>query len=422
MFDKGIQILRSNGYKVLVVTGLCLVASALPGNAELPAVKFRSVYPELTFDRPLRMEEPNDGSGRVFVVEQKGRIVIAPKGSQETKEFLSIVDRKPFASNEEGLLGLAFHPQFRSNGKFYIYYNQQNPRRSVISEFKVSATDPNKADLTSERKLLEVEQPYSNHKGGNIIFGRDGFLYIGLGDGGLANDPHNNGQNTAALLGKILRIDVDSRTNIVVGKHPTSLEYGIPSDNPFANRKYGVRGEIWAYGLRNPWRWSFDRETGALWVGDVGQDLWEEVDVVVKGGNYGWCVREAFHPFKPQPEGARYNEPVIEYPHTPAILSESKFPKHGMGTSITGGYVYRGKKFPALKGVYLYADFTLGSIFGLRYENSKVTEYGTLLSQPKNIASFAEDLDGEVYALAFDGKIYAIETTGEKAESHVPQE
>lgn len=424
MFEKRFQNIGSNSLKALVAAGVCLVATALNSAAELPAVKFRSVFTKLTLDRPVRMEEANDGSGRFFVLEQKGRIVIVPKGpdGKETKEFLNIVDRKPFASNEEGLLGLAFHPHFKTNGRFYIYYNQQNPRRSVISEFKVSTSDPNKADIASERKLMEVEQPYSNHKGGNLTFGRDGFLYLGLGDGGLANDPHNNGQNTAALLGKILRIDVDSRTNIVFRNHTTSLEYGIPSDNPFVKWKYGVRGEVWAYGFRNPWRWSFDRETGELWVGDVGQDLWEEVDVVVKGGNYGWNVREAFHSFKPGPEGARYIEPVIEYPHTPAILSQSKFPKHGIGASITGGYVYRGEKFPALRGVYVYADYMLGSIFGLRRENGKVTEYGTLLSQPKNISSFAEDLDGEIYALAFDGKVYAIETTGEKAESHVPQE
>ncbi|MDB6056329.1 MAG: hypothetical protein JWO95_173 [Verrucomicrobiales bacterium] len=423
MFDSQFRNVGYKNFRQILAAGVCLFA-AISSRAELPAVKFRSVFPEATFDRPLRMEEANDGSGRFFVPEQKGRIVVVPKGSdgKQTSEFLNIVDRKPLASNEEGLLGVAFHPQFRTNGLLYIYYNQQNPRRSVISEFKVSATDSNKADMASERKLLEVEQPYPNHKGGQVTFGPDGFLYIGLGDGGAGNDPHNNAQNTAVLLGKILRIDVNSRTNIVTGKHTNSLQYGIPSDNPFANRKYGVRGEIWAYGLRNPWRFSFDRETGELWVADVGQDLWEEVDVIVKGGNYGWNVREAFHPFKPEPEGARYIDPVIEYPHTPTLLPESKFPKQPIGTSITGGYVYRGKKFPTLRGVYIYADFTLGTIYGVRVENGKATEYGTLLSQPKNIASFAEDLDGEVYALAFDGKIYAVEPTGEKAQSNIPEQ
>jgi glucose/arabinose dehydrogenase len=422
MFDTVLQKHIFKNFGRIFAAGVCLIIST-DLRAELPAVKFRSVFPELTLDRPVRMEEANDGSGRFFVLEQKGRILVVPKGSdgKQTNEFLNIVDRKPLVFNEEGLLGLAFHPHFRTNGLLYIYYNQQNPRRSVISEFKVSATDSNKADMASERKLMEVEQPFPNHKGGQLTFGPDGFLYIGLGDGGSMNDPHNNAQNTAALLGKVLRIDVNSRTNIINGKHTNSLEYGIPSDNPFANRKYGVRGEIWAYGLRNPWRWSFDRETGELWLADVGQDLWEEVDVIVKGGNYGWNVREAFHPFKPEPEGARYKDPVIEYPHTPTLLSESKFPKQPIGTSITGGYVYRGKKFPALRGVYIYADFTLGSIYGVRAENGKATEYGTLLTQPKNIASFAEDLDGEVYALAFDGKVYAVEPTGANAQSYVPE-
>jgi glucose/arabinose dehydrogenase len=388
----------------------------MTSNAELPTVKLRSVFPAATFDRPVRMEQVNDGSGRFFVVEQKGRIVVVANGSDgaQTSEILNIVDRKPSASNEEGLLGLAFHPRFRTNGLFYVYYNQPNPRRSVVSEFKVSATDSNKVDMASERKLMEVEQPYPNHKGGQVSFGRDGFLYITLGDGGLGNDPHNNGQNTAALLGKILRIDVDSRTNIVVGKQTNSLEYGIPAGNPFFGMMYGVRGEIWAMGLRNVWRFSWDRETGTMWAGDVGQNLWEEIDVIVKGGNYGWCVREGFHPFKPGPEGAGYIDPVIEYPHQPKLLEGAKFPKHGIGTSVTGGYVYRGKKFPALRGIYIYADYTLGTIFGLRYVDGKVREYGTLLSQPKNISSFAEDLEGEVYALAFDGKVYAIEDSGNR--------
>src|SRR5882672_208515 len=272
----------------------CIVAfstlnlSADSGPA-LPALELQRAFPELTLDRPVRMEESPDGSGRFFILEQAGRISIVPKGGdgKVTKEFLNIVDRKPYVENEEGLLGLAFHPQFRANGLFYVYHTQHDPRRSVISEFKVSATDPNKADLASERILLEVPQPYGNHKGGQVSFGPDGFLYLALGDGGSAFDPHGNGQNTAALLAKILRMDVNSRTTVGRNQDRHELPYGIPRDNPFVkeNEKYGVRKEIYAYGLRNAWRYSWDRETGMMWAGDVGQAEWEEVDIIVKGGN-----------------------------------------------------------------------------------------------------------------------------------------
>ena len=374
----------------------------------LPKVELERVLPELKLDRPVWMQEIVPS--RFHIVEQRGRILSVSKTSNgvESTEFLNIIDRKPFEDNEEGLLGLAFHPGYETNRLFYIYYTGHNPRRSIISEFKIGAAD--KADLTSERVVMEIPQPYGNHNGGQISFGPDGYLYITLGDGGAGNDPHNNGQNMAALLGKILRIDVNTRTTL--DKRP--LGYGIPKDNPFVNLPFGVRPEIWAYGLRNVWRFSWDRETGDLYAGEVGQNLWEEVNIIVRGGNYGWCVRESFHPFKPGPREGKYDEPIAEYPHNPQIASQSPFAHEGFGLSITGGYVYRGAKQSALRGVYLYGDYSLGSIFGLVYKNGKVTDQAILLQQPKNIMSFAEDREGELYLLAQDGGIYHIVASAKK--------
>ena len=378
-------------------------------------------------DRPVWISEAPDGSGRLFIVYQDGKIFIVKKGSDgsDAKEFLNIENRQPHFSNEDGLMSIAFHPGFKTNQLFYVYYNQKNPAdqhtqpqnypfRSVISEFKVSATDPDKADLASERILLQVQQPFSNHKGGQISFGPDGYLYIGLGDGGQGDDPFGSGQSTSTLLAKMLRIDVNTRSTAGSGKNKHELQYGIPSDNPFVNEPdmgdAGARREIFAYGFRNPWRYSWDRQTGDLWVGDVGQNLWEEVDLVTKGGDYGWCVREGAHHFKPGPPGAQYIDPIIEYPHKPNLQSQAMFPDHSIGLCVIGGYVYRGKQFPALEGIYIYGDYNLGTIWGLRYDKAaqKVTAHGTLLEQKKNITSFAEDADGEVYVLTQDGQIYSI--------------
>jgi glucose/arabinose dehydrogenase len=395
------------------------IASAQP----LPEIELKPVFPGLQIDRPVWMSEAPDGSGRFFFVGQAGKIMVVKKDSDggDAKEFLNIEDRHPYFENEDGLMSIAFHPGFKTNGLFYIYYTQKNsedqnlkpqnyPFRSIISELKVSASDPDKADLGSERILLEVPQPFWNHKGGELAFGPDGYLYLGLGDGGLGGDPFGSGQNTSTLLAKILRIDVNSRTTSDVnGRNPHPLPYGIPSDNPFVNEK-NARHEIYAYGLRNPWRYSFDRQTGDLWAGDVGQDLWEEVDLITNGGNYGWSVREGAHHFKPGPAGAQYIDPVMEYPHKPNLLSQSLYPDHSIGLCVIGGYVYRGQKYPSLDGVYLYCDNSLGTIWGFRYDRvaQKITTQGTLLKQKKNIFSFAEDLDGEVYVLTQDGQIYTI--------------
>jgi len=372
--------------------------------ASLPKMELKPLWTNVAIQRPIWLCEAPDGSHRKFVVEQRGRILILPEDQNVTNAtvFLDISDRKSYASNEEGLLGLAFHPRFNSNGKFYIYYSPQNPRRTVVSEFQVAKDDPNRANLASERVLFEQPQPYPNHKGGCIVFGPDRFLYVSLGDGGSANDPHENGQNLKTLLGKIIRIDVDSRNG--------SLGYGIPRSNPFVGKGGGVREEIWAYGLRNVWRFSFDRQNGELWAGDVGQNKFEEVHLITKSGNYGWNWREGFHAFKTNgvpPADAKFVDPVIEYPHLPAYDTNNL---HGPGLSITGGYVYRGKKLPALRGAYVYADFSMGTIWALRQKNGKVVESAALYSTPKGtvpktVSSFGEDLSGELYVLVFEGTV-----------------
>jgi len=410
-----------------LLTFVVLVFAGASWAQPLPKIALQQVFPKLADERPVWMSEAPDGSHRFFVVYQTGKILVVKKGSDggDAKEFFNIEDRDPKAGgeNECGLLSLAFHPGFATNGLFYVYYNQKNenqnsrplnfPIRTVISEFKVSADDADKADLKSERIILQVPQPFGNHKGGELCFGPDGYLYLGLGDGGNGGDPFGSGQSTATLLAKMLRIDISAPSTVGHGRLQRQLQYTIPSDNPFVKEpdiNSGARKEIFAYGLRNPWRYSFDRETGDLWAGDVGQDLWEEVDLITNGGNYGWSVREGAHHFKPGPPGAQYVEPVMEYTHQARLQSQGMFPDHSIGLCVIGGYVYRGKKFPALDGVYVYGDYNLGTIWGFRYDRDahKVTAEGTLLNQKKNIFSFAEDLDGELYVLTQDGQIYSI--------------
>ncbi len=356
----------------------------------LPKVKSYGIakaFEKLRFSRPLFLTYAPDGSDRIFVVEQPGRILVFPNDPKvkSYKVFLDI--RKKVSSyGEEGLLGLAFHPRYRDNGYFYIYYSAPKPRRSVVARYQVSKGDPDRADPNSEKILMEIAQPYSNHNGGMMAFGPDGYLYISLGDGGAAGDPHNNSQNLKTLLGSILRIDVDNRG---AGKN-----YAIPPDNPFAGRK-DARPEIWAYGLRNVWRFSFDRFTGRLWAADVGQDRWEEVDIIVKGGNYGWRVMEGNQCYNP-PKNCNKSGFI-----PPVVVHNRKEAR-----SLIGGYVYRGSSLKSLFGAYIYGDFITGNTWALFYDEKKVVKHFLLVSTKRNISSFGEDRDGELYFTAFDGYIY----------------
>ena len=394
-----------------MVSALFALAIPFTALAEIPQLKLVNAYPNLKVKRPLWMQQLPDG--RMFLLEQRGKVYLLPKNAngKSTKLFFDIEKRKPYVKDEEGLLGMAFHPKFAKNGKFYAFYSAHKPLRSVVSEFRVSKGDHNKIDITTERKLLTIQRPFWNHDGGCILFGPDGKLYITHGDGGSREDPNDNGQNLGTLRGTILRIDVDAPT--------AARPYGIPGDNPFVNRK-GARGEIWAYGLRNVWRMSFDRETGNFWAADVGQDYWEEVNLIIKGGNYGWRTREGFHE-SPSKKGGllttkhkhpeKLLDPVIEYPHTPGLAKKSKFDQHSHGLSITGGYVYRGRNIPALRGAYVYGDYKIGTVWAFKQSGGKVTEYKQVIGPNpiRLIASFAEDNAGEQYLLGFEGKIYRLE-------------
>ena len=355
----------------------------------LAEMDLRRVFATSRFTRPVYLTHAGDGSGRVFVVEQPGTIRALGEGLDRL--FLDLRARVNDDPNEAGLLGLAFHPRYAENGRFFVYYTYGN-LYSRFSEFRVS-TDPNVADPASERVLLEVKQPAGNHNGGQLAFGPDGYLYIGLGDGGGADDQYRNGQNRTELLGDILRIDVDHTQG--------ELEYAIPADNPFAGNTEGWREEIWAWGLRNPWRFSFDRLTGQLWAGDVGQNKWEEVDLIERGGNYGWNRMEGFHCFNPAVncDTTGIELPIVEY-------------SHNEGKSISGGYVYRGTRLTGLAGVYVYGDYVSQQIWGLRYDQGQVSQQRLIAQSPSPITSFGEDEAGELYVLGIDGRLYTFEERG----------
>ncbi len=381
---------------VLGVFGLtaCITAAVQPAQPLDPcSVQFPTTVPQLElqkladgFTRPVYVTHAGDGSGRLFVVEQSGRILIVRDGRTLSTPFLDIRDRVE-SGGEKGLLSVAFHPKYRENGRLFVNYTgrRKGILKTIIAEYRVSPTNPDVADR-AERVLLEIEQPFENHNGGLNKFGPDGFLYIGMGDGGGAGDPFNFAQNLESLLGKFLRMDIDHEP------------YAVPQDNPFVGRE-GARPEIWAYGLRNPWRFSFDRCTGRLFAGDVGQDRIEEIDLIEKGKNYGWRIMEGSQCFDPpslcNTQGLEL--PIAEYDHS-------------LGCSVTGGYVYRGRQYPALIGHYLFGDYCSGRIWALTEDSAGRWTMRQLIDSPLSISSFGEDELGELYVVHYGGAIYRVTT------------
>ena len=336
------------------------------------------------FVAPVGLEAPDDGTGRLFVIEQGGTIRVIQNASVLPTPFLNVAPLIE-SGGEKGLLGLAFHPDFGANRRFFINYTRRAglQLQSVISEFSASNVNPNQADAASERQLLIVNQPFDNHKGGQLAFGPDGALYIAFGDGGSGGDPFGNGQNVLTLLGKILRIDVD-------GPFAPGKQYAIPADNPFALG--GGLPEIWAYGLRNPWRFSFDRATGRLFAGDVGQDSFEEVDLIVNGGNFGWNIMEGNHCY---PSGSSCSPaglvlPIAEYAHDAAG-----------GTAVIGGFVYRGSLIPAITGDYIFGDLSSGRIWGLQEVSPGTWRQTLLLTHNLTASAFGQDSAGELYLVDY---------------------
>ncbi|MCB9450511.1 MAG: PQQ-dependent sugar dehydrogenase [Anaerolineaceae bacterium] len=355
-----------------------------------------SVYQLVTvaqgFHRPILVTNAGDGSGRVFVVQQSGRVRILKGTGYLEPPFLDLAQMiSPSAGSitysEQGLLGLAFHPNFAENGQVFVDYTDLNGN-TVVARYMVMADDPNQVDPTSAQILLQVQQPFANHNGGYLAFGPDGYLYVALGDGGSAGDPYGNGQNPSTLLGSILRLDVDS-----------GEPYSIPADNPYINQP-DFAPEIWAWGLRNPWRYSFDRATGDLYIADVGQSLYEEVNFQpadsAGGENYGWNIMEATHPYSGAPIPDGLVSPFFEY-------------SHGPGCSVTGGYVYRGDALPDLQGVYFFGDWCSGYIWASYRDETEVWHTDVFMQGVGNISSFGEDENGELYVVDYRGIVSRLE-------------
>jgi len=336
------------------------------------------------FQQPLAATNAGDGSNRVFITEQGGKIVIFESGKVLEQPFLDISSLTA-AGGERGLLSVAFDPKFKTSGRLFINYTDQNGN-TTIARYTVSSANKNLVDPKSAKVLLKIEQPYANHNGGQLEFGPDGMLYVGMGDGGSGGDPQNWAQNTGVLLGKLLRLDVSGDGAVA------------PKDNPLVNRD-GAKPEIWAYGLRNPWRFSFDRKTGDLWIGDVGQNKLEEINFQAassKGGeNYGWRLKEANSCFNPSSgcEKLKLTDPVFQYDHS-------------KGVSVTGGYVYRGVNVPELEGKYVFGDFGSGLIWTTTRDSSGKFSTKELMKTDYAISAFGEDEAGELYLIGYDGTLY----------------
>jgi len=338
------------------------------------------------FTQPVHVTHAGDGSGRIFIVEQAGRIRILDNAAVLPTSFLDLASITPprlIAGGEQGLLSVAFPPGFAAKGHFYVNYTRAPDGATVVARYHVSAGDANVADPASEEVILTIPQPFANHNGGQLAFGPDNNLYIGTGDGGSGGDPQNNGQSPGALLGKLLRIDVESG----------AVPYAVPPDNPFVGVA-GFRPEIWALGLRNPWRFSFDRGTGDLYIGDVGQGTFEEIDFQAAGDligrNYGWNIMEGESCYPPGTVGCNrtgLSLPVFVY-------------DHALGCSVTGGHVVRGSAFPSLQGVYLFGDFCSGRVWGIR-KSGAAWENAVLAITTMNITTFGEDETGNVYVVNF---------------------
>jgi glucose/arabinose dehydrogenase len=414
---------RASKLMFLAATGILFYALAQPEQTVRGKPSSQAVWPNISLTQvagglnaPDYLTNAGDNSGRIFVVEQSGVIRIVHNGNLLTKPFLDISDRVRF-NGEEGLLSLAFPPDYNQKGYFYIYYTRKGETNNQVSRFHLSS-DPNMADPNSEQPILTLNHPtYTNHNGGLLAFGPDGYLYIGTGDGGGGGDPFRNAQNPGSLLGKLLRIDTEyawgqtpAGSNlfflpILLNKNQMAASpgYKIPADNPFISQS-GARPEIWALGLRNPWRYAFDRQTDDLYIADVGQDSWEEIDFQPAGSlggvNYGWNIWEGEHCYNASTcrEPANYSPPVWEYNHGT---------NDSIGCSITGGYVYRGTAYPAMQGIYFYGDYCSRTVWGLQ-NIAGTWENHTFLTAPGGITSFGEDQAGELYLTSSNGVVYQV--------------